>query len=200
MRLFGSMRVVVIVGCAAALVMAFAAPAGADRGVERDPNDARGPLDIARIVHKHSPNDEDAFIHKIVMQTAWDEAILEDGVRLERNIWVTFDVRQRVGSECVSCITEREVLIDVVNGRLRATLLNHLGDPPKKLARLPVWRPDRRTVAFAVTRSQLRKSDYSFYEWGAMSIYQRRGHDHCTGRDACFDRVPRRNRLIRHQL
>ncbi len=182
------------------LVLLVATPAGADRVAGRDTNDAAGPLDIARIVHEHRSGDPDVFVHKIVMFEPWKRSALNPSARENRGITVTFDVRPRAGSSCIGCITEREVLIFVENRRLTARLYNHLGDPPRKLADLPVWRPNRRSVVFAVRKAQLMRRDRDHYDWGVQSAYARRGSESCPPRNTCFDLAPRRNDLLRHRL
>lgn len=159
-----------------------------------------GPLDIARIVHKHLPGHPNVFVHKIVMQKAWKRRALHSTNRDTRGITVTFDVNPSQGYHCIGCVTEREVLIFAKNGHIVAKLYNHLGDPPRKLANLSVWRPNRRTVAFSVRRRQLSGKHLDFYDWGVESIYARAGSS-CRRNQPCFDFAPNHKfQLLRHQL
>jgi hypothetical protein len=175
-------------------------PAGADRDARTDANNSAGPLDIARIVYEHRPGNSSILVHKVVMQERWTNRVLSSSVRDNRGIRVTFNIRPRVGYSCIGCITEREVFVDVKDGDLRAILYNHLGDPPRKIADLRVWRPNRRTVAFALKKRQLMRRDRDHYDWGVGTIYMRRGDESCPRRDPCFDLAPGRQRLLRHDL
>lgn len=180
------------------LVAMAPAPAGADRGLDRDADDTAGPLDIARIVHKHRKGRPNVFVHKIVMHDRWTNRAISSR-HDSRHITVTFDVR-RAGYGCIGCISEREVVITSQEGRVQATLYNHLGDPPRKLADLRVWRPNDRSVAFAVRKRQLMRKARDHYQWGVGTTYQRRGDEDCPPRRSCFDYAPRRRELLRHQL
>lgn len=192
-------RVAILVTVVGLLGIAFSAHA--DMVAKTDGDDTPGRLDIARIAVKHRSAHPNVFIHKITMQRAWDSSLLKSGFHATRQIRATFDVRRKVGYGCIGCISEREVIINFVDGKLRATLYNHLGDPPKRLKSLPVWRPTRRTVAFAVTRKQLRRSDYSSYDWGVVSFFEQRGSEHCRPGSGCSDLVPNgRYNLLTHRL
>lgn len=175
-----------------------ATPAAADRTAERDASDTAGPLDIARIVHKHRKGRPSIFIHKIVMHDRWANSAISSR-HDSRWITVTFDVR-RAGYGCIGCISEREVIITSEGGRVHAALYNHLGDPPRKLANLRVWRPDHRSVAFSVRKSQLMGRSRDHYDWGVGTVYHKRGDEDCPPRRSCFDYAPRRRQLLRHQL
>lgn len=184
----------------AGLVLAsIASPAAADRGTRADRDDTRGPLDIARIVHNHREGRPNIFIHKIVMHEPWRLRALRSTTRETRRITVTFDVRPNVGYPCAGCITEREVVVYAKDGQLHADLFNHLGDPPRHLADLRVWRPNGRSVAFSVTRRQLGASRVDSYAWGVKTTYSRRGSPSCPPRTACFDVAPD-DTLLRHRL
>lgn len=182
-------------------LLLVASPAHGDRVRKSDGDDTRSPLDIARIVAKHRSGHSNIFIHKVRMHDRWKSSLLESGHKATRSITLTFDVRRNVGYSCTGCITEREVMIIFRDGKLHATLYNHLGDPPKKLRSLPVWRPNKRTVAFAVTRKQLRSSRYSSYDWGVMALFEKRGFQGCRPGRGCSDLVPNdRDKLVTHQL
>lgn len=192
-------RVAILVIVLGLLGVSF--PAHADTVAKADGDDTAGRLDIVRIVVKHRRNHPNVFIHKITMHRAWDSSLLRSGVHATRQITTTFDVRRNVGYGCTGCITEREVILDFFDGELHATLYNHLGDPPRRLKSLPVWRPTARTVAFVVSRKQLRHSDYSSYDWGVQSLFEKRGSRHCRSGDGCSDLVPdRRYNLLTHRL
>jgi hypothetical protein len=137
------------------LIALVALPAQADRLAKADRNDTKGPLDIARIVHKHLLGHPNVFVHKIVMQKRLRRRALHSTNQDSRRITVTFDVDRAKGYQCIGCITEREVLIFAKNGHIVARLYNHLGDPAKKLANLPVWR-------LTTARWRSRSGDVSF--------------------------------------
>jgi hypothetical protein len=182
------------------LICLVALPAQADRLAKVDGNDTSGQLDIARIVHKHLLGHRNVFVHKIVMQKRLRRRALHSTNQDHRRITVTFDVNRSKGYPCIGCITEREVLIFAKNGHIVARLYNHLGDPAKKLANLPVWRPNHRTVAFSVKRRQLSGKHIDFYDWGVESLYTRAGSS-CPSNEPCFDSVPNHSyHLLRHQL
>jgi DNA-binding transcriptional LysR family regulator len=172
----------------------------ADRVAKADGDDTRGPLDIARIVHKHRKGHPNVFIHRIIMQRKWRRRALRSTPKHDGAITVTFDVDPSRGYHCTGCVTEREVLIFVKHHRLIATLYNHLGDPPRKLADLPVWRPNHRTVAFSVRRRQLSGKRLDSYDWGVETRYSR-WRSSCPASNTCFDMAPNHaHDLVRHNL
>ncbi len=76
-----------------------------------------------------------------------------------------------------------------------------LGDPPKRLARVALWRPDWRTVKVAFPKTLLRKR-LERYKWNAMSFVEGR-HDLCPRRNGCTDWAPNpenRRRYVTHVL
>jgi hypothetical protein len=115
---------------------------------------------------------------------------------------VTFNIRDEDGYSCTGCQSEREVVIDFRRERgIVATLYNHLGSLPERLARLKVWRPTERTVAFAVRKRQLQRGAYSSYEWGVEAVYEKQGDETCPLDHACRDLAPNgRYDLLRHDL
>ncbi len=175
-------------------------PAWADRLAKADGNDGHGPLDIVRIVHKHRVGHPNLFIHKIVMEKPWTRRAIHSSSQQSRFITVTFDVDPSRGYHCIGCVTEREVLILARHGRIIARLYNHLGDPPRKLASLPVWRPNRRSVAFSVRRRQLSGKHVDHYYWGVKSLYTRSGSS-CPRSKPCVDLAPNhRHQMLRQDL
>jgi hypothetical protein len=194
------MRRALAVAVCGVLLSLIALPALADHVVQSDGNDTHGPLDIARIEHKHLRGDPVVFIHKIVMQRGWRRRAIHSTAQHDRYIIVTFDADLSKGSHCIGCISEREVLIHASRWHVFATLYNHLGDPPRKLTNLHVWRPSRRTIAFSVGRHQLSHKHIDFYDWGVETFYERSASS-CPQKDPCFDMTPNHpNRLLRHNL
>jgi hypothetical protein len=182
------------------LVPLIALPAVADWVYKADGNDTHGPLDIARIEQKHSKDHPNHFIHKVVMYRRWRRPAIHSTTKHSRYIHVTFDVDPSRGYHCIGCVTEREVLIFAKHGHLIAKLYNHLGDPARKLANLPVWRPNRRTVAFSVRKRQLSRKHLDFYDWGVETFHERTGSS-CSQSKPCSDLSPNhRHRLLRHDL
>jgi hypothetical protein len=194
------MRRLVHVAVLSLLLSLFAPPALADRVAKLDGDDTPGPLDIARIEHKHLSGHPNVFVHKIVMESGWRRRAIHSTARHDRYIIVTFDVDPSKGSHCIGCITEREVLIRASRAHVVATLYNHLGDPPRKLRTLPVWRPSRRTIAFSIRRRQLSHKHIDFYDWGVQTMYERTA-SLCPRSAPCPDTAPNdSNRLLRHDL
>lgn len=179
-----------------AALLAIGSPTGAvaDRARVRDGNDARGPLDVARIAHGHrvGPKGVRQLVHTIRFRRAWPVKKL----RHRGFVHLDFDLRGHRDSP-----QERSIWITYRKGRLIATMYATLGDPPKRLARVALWRPDWRTVRVAFPSSLLRKR-LERYKWNALSFVEGR-HDLCSRRDGCADWAPNpggRSRFVRHVL
>lgn len=179
----------------AVLVALVGAPARADQRRFPDGNVARGPLDIARIAHGHrmGPNGVRQLVHTVRLYRAWPVKKL----RHRGFVHLDFDRRGHPDGP-----QERSVWIVYRRGRLVATMYNTLGDPPKRLARVALWRPDWRTVRIAFPKTLLRKRPLDRYKWSALSFVEGR-HELCPERDGCFDHAPNlanRRRYVKHVL
>lgn len=173
--------------------------AAADTGSDIDPPTTDGPLDLVGVSHGHNPSG-DYLVHKITTKSFWSSNTLQSDGQASRHIRVPFDVDKGRGYDGYAGVTERTVLISFRNGELRAKLYNNLGDPPKHLANLRVWRPNQRTVAFRIRPRQL-KRNLDHYWWGVESYYSSGDSFECPPDDACFDRAPNKKEgYLRHDL
>jgi hypothetical protein len=187
-----SSGVAVFVGVVIFLGAPFA-PADVQR--KPDPPDNPSALDIQWIQHSHrtSPKGKHQLVHTIRTYGPWRKRILER----HGKITLEFDLRGNSGNP-----PERSIWIDHKNGRLRAIMYRTLGDPPARLVKLPVWRPDRHTIKVAFAPRWLRTRDLSFYRWAA-SVSLDSSHPSCTERFSCNDRAPdggTNRRYFHHQI
>ena len=160
----------------------------------RDGNTARGPLDIASISHGHrmGPKGVRQLAHTIRLHRAWPVKKL----RHRGFVHVDFELRGNPDGP-----QERSIWIVHRKGRLVATMYATLGDPPKRLARVALWRPDWRTVKVAFPKSLLRKG-LDRYKWAALSFVEGR-HELCGKSGGCTDWAPNpedRRRYVKHVL
>lgn len=179
----------------AALVVAAAPASLADTKRWRDGNDARGPLDIASISHAHrmGPKGVRQLVHTVRFHRAWPVRKLKH----KGFVHLQIDRPGHRGSP-----QERTVWITYRKGRLIATMYNTLGDPPKKLARVQLWRPSRRIVKVAFPKTLLKRRGLERYKWNAIA-YVEGGHDLCPGRNGWTDLAPNPaggRRYVRHVL
>jgi hypothetical protein len=184
-------RLLVVTAVIAALL---APPAHADGRRFADGNKARGPLDIARISHGHRLGPKGGqLVHTVRFHRAWPV----EKLRRQGFVHLDFDLRGNAGGP-----QERSIWIVYRKGKLVATMYATLGDPPKRLARVALWRPDWRTVRVAFPKTLLRKRPPQRYEWAALSFVDGR-HDLCPRRRrGCFDYAPNpdRRRYVKHVL
>lgn len=178
-----------------AMPVAAAPIARADTRRWHDGNDARGPLDIAAIAqgHRIGPNGVRQLVHTVRLRRAWPVKKL----RHRGFVHLTFDRPGHRGSP-----PERTVWIVYRRGRLVATMYNTLGDPPKRLARVALWRPDWRTVKVAFPKTLLKRRGLERYKWDALSFVEGR-HELCPDPDGCTDLAPdpqKGRRYVRHVL
>lgn len=174
--------------------VALAPPAGADTRGRRDGNDARGPLDIQRIAHRHRVTADGTrqLVHTIRLRRAWPVKKL----RHQGFVHLYFELRGHPGNP-----PERTLWIVYRKGSLVASMRNSLGDPPRRVGRVSLWRPDWRTVRVAFPKEVLRRG-LRRYEWNASSFVEGR-HELCPHRDGCSDWAPdirRGLRYVRHVL
>lgn len=156
-----------------------------------DPDDAKGPLDIAWIKHEHRTTAAGVrqFVHTVRLYERWPV----DRLRHRGFINLFFDLRgNRDWRE------ERAVYITYKKGKLRAELFNFAADPPTFLRTVPMWRPNERTVKFALRESDLRRRPFSYYRWFAVSFIEER-HPLCGRSGGCNDYAPKRG-YVRHDL
>lgn len=187
--------IVVVLASILSVFIVGAAPLRADTKRWFDGDDARGPLDIAAISHGHrmGPKGGRQLVHTIRFHRAWPVRKLKHRgfahVQLDRR-------GHRDGPQ------EREVWIVYRRGHLIATMYNTLGDPPKKLARVQLWRPDRRTVKIAFPKKLIKRRGLERYKWSVIAFVES-GHELCPKRDACSDLAPNPangRRFVRHVL
>lgn len=161
----------------------------------RDGNDARGPLDVARIAqgHRIGPKGVPQLVHTIRLHRAWPVRRLRD----RGYVHVQLDRRGHPDGP-----NERMLRIVSRRGRLVATMYNSLGDPPKRLERVAVWRPNRRTVKVAFRPELLERRGLERYKWNVVTYVEGR-HDLCPKRHGCMDLAPNPQngrRYVRHVL
>jgi hypothetical protein len=177
----------------------LAVPALGDSGRFTDKNDVHGRLDIKSVTFTHARHHHDRLIHRITLYKNWKSSLLKRG---DREIHVLFDSDPNKGYEDYSFATERRVEIFFAGGDLHARLFNNLGDPPKKLAPLNVWRSGGDQVSFSIKKKQLsHRKNFDHYRWAVLTQYGRRGRDDCSRKKPCFDySPPRHHRYYRHDL
>jgi hypothetical protein len=135
----------------------------------RDPNDARGLLDIATASHGH---DGRSLVHEVTMHEKWRSRTLG------RNTdWITIFVDIRRAEDRYFGF-ERTIAFRYRAGKLKAFLYKHGAD--ELVARLRVRRPDPRTVRVWVRPDQLSRRPMDRYWWYAETTY----------RDCCSDLAP----------
>jgi hypothetical protein len=161
----------------------------------RDGNDARGPLDIALVSqgHRMGPKGVPQLVHTIRLHRAWPVKKL----RHQGFVHVLFDRKGHPNGP-----EERNLWIVYRGGHLVATMYNSLGDPPKRLARVALWRPDWRTVKVAFPKTLLKRRGLERYKWSVLSFVEAR-HELCPRRDGCSDLAPNpanRRRYVKHVL
>lgn len=159
-----------------------------------DGNNARGPLDIASISHGHriGPKGVPQLVHTVRLHRSWPVKKL----RHQGYVHLTFDRPGRPGSP-----QERVLWIVYKRGHLIARMFSSLGDPPKYLGRVALWRPDWRTVKVAFPKTLLKRRGLERYRWNAFSIVEGR-HELCP-RDVCQDLAPNPSdgrRYVKHVL
>lgn len=174
---------------ASALIVG-ATSVSADTAGRGDPDDAKGPLDIARIRHMHITTERGhhRLVHEIRLYERWPVRKL----RHRGFVNVFFEVEETEPGTP----PERAVYISYELGRLRAELVEF--DPPRSLRFLRLWRPDRRTVRFALRRSDLSEGSFDTYRWHAVS-YIEEDHRLCGETGGCDDQAPNRG-WVRHDL
>lgn len=170
------------------LLLAFVPSASADYGMALDPQgDTAGRLDVDTIIFSHRRlNGQRGVSHLVTTHRSWKPRMLR---RPHRVIHLLFDTRDDVGYQRYSMVTERRVEIFFRRGRLRALLLNNLGDPPKKIANVRVRRSGSNGAYVVIPLKLLSKQRLRNYEWAFMTRFAKRGHPRCPLSDPCFDKT-----------
>lgn len=150
--------------------------AHADRSVRRDANDVRSFLDIASVKHQHDRMEDGRrrIRHTITMHEAWSSR------------WLF-----RSGCGHLSIYIDdpgRYISFYRRQGELRARLGRR---------RLPVWRPDRRSIAVRIP-PRLIAGDDATYRWRAASLATR--EPSCEGGSTGWVDYSPNDRWIRHDL
>ncbi|HWC14850.1 MAG TPA: hypothetical protein VG929_09670 [Actinomycetota bacterium] len=175
----------------ACLLAVASVPVQADTKRITDGDDVEGPLDIAWIKHEHGTNA--AGLRKLVHTVRLYERWPVDRLRHRGFINLFFDLRGDPDWR-----EERAVYITYDNGKLRAELYDFAADPPTFLRTVPMWRPNGRTIKFALRKSDLRRRPFSYYRWFALSFIEER-HPLCGESGGCDDHAPDRG-YVRHDL
>ena len=159
---------------AAAAALALSASTAADTVSVRDEADARAaPLDIASVGHGHDARGR--LVHRVTMQAAWRLEALRPG-RGELTIPFDLDGKFVDGHPSV----ERAVFIAFRSGRLRAVMRGGPG-LERVVGRVPVWRPNNRTVKVAVPTALLGRRLTAYYWFASTLVYS---GEHIRGGDA----------------
>lgn len=176
-------------------------PALADRAGLSDPDDARGLLDIKRISHGH--DDRGRLVHTVRTFARWRTNELPSND--ENSVGILFESSSDTfGSDRFIWIRRSQ------QGRLYAKLYRVLTHPNGEfLRRVPVWRPDRRSVRVAVHPKFLGRRFADGYRWRAITSFEKGNSGPCREDNVassfpagnCRDAAPRnRTRGLRHNL
>lgn len=153
-----------------------AAPVAADQATRRDADDVRSFLDIAKVSHHHVrlQDGRRRVIHTISMHEKWSSRWLYRSGCGDLSIWI--DDPGRI------------IQIFRSNGELRARLGQR---------QLPVWRPDRRSIAVRA-RPRALAGDDGTYRWRARSLATQ--DPSCEGGTRGWEDYAPNERWIRHDL
>lgn len=181
-RMMFSRRLAQVLVSATLIVATAFSPAVGDERLSRDGNDANGPLDIAWIKHAHRINSRDVrqLVHTVRLYEPWPV----EELRHRGYIHLFFQLAGHRNNP-----QERTLWITYEDGKLEAKMYSTLGDPPKFLANVTMWRPDPKTVKVAFRKRLLRHREFARYKWGALSFVEER-HRLCPGPEDCDDFAP----------
>lgn len=178
-------RVVVVV----AVVLLGVTPTSAGTSSARDGNDAKGPLDIKRIVHGHGNGD--LLWHKVVMNEGWGANDLRGDT----------EIRFYFSNDREDRYDEVHASVDLKDGKLAAWVFpytegsDYANVGPSK--RIRFTRPDRRTIKIFFNKGWVDRRDR--YAWSVGSSFRDRESDNC--RNICFDYAPGHDpERVVHQL
>lgn len=160
----------------------------ADTRRAEDPDDAKGPLDIAWIKHDHriTETGRRRLVHTVRLFEPWPV----DRLRHRGFIHMFFDLRGDPNWR-----DDRAVYITYEDGQLHAELFDFAADPPTFIRDLVLRRPDGRTLKITLRKSDLRKRSFGHYDWSVLSFIEER-HRLCGESGGCGDWSP----LLRHDL
>lgn len=177
--------------------------ADADRLVKSDGNGSPGRLDIASVSHAHRPGKLNRLVHTLTTYERWNAKLLR-----HRKNWIAFFFDSADSDPpgnrflWIRYSTRKE--------RLIANLYRSGGYLDEAfIARVNVWRPNRRSVRVVVPEGWLHKGKMERYFWSAETSYEKKGTENCpqspqTGSSiqygSCLDTAPNGERSIRHRL
>lgn len=167
-------------------VLWFASSSVADTAQRGDGNDTPGSLDISSVRHAHDSANE-MLVHRVKTYGSFGKRIFKDTYT---QVLLDFYVGGRL---------KRTAYIDLIDGELVAIFTKPNGE---EVARVPVTRPNRKSVKLAFPPTML-GSSVERYEWRVVAIFHKNGHSKCDedkhGNTPCSDEAPNRG-LIAHSL
>lgn len=177
------------------VILLASSTAAADVVAWRDGDDTVGRLDIASVRHGH--RGARSLIHTIRTRETWRKRVLRD-----ESSWLAlvFDRRKATSRD------DRYLRIDFSKDSGLYARLTTFGThgPGELIARVPVWRPTRRSVRVRFRKGRLGR-DLKRYEWRAITSFENAGKCR-SGADSadqggCIDYSPRpRRRGVVHEL
>lgn len=167
--------------------MALTLVASADERTVRDDlrRDADGPLDLKEVSQGHRGQ---RLVHTLRTYDAWrDRWLLGD----QDSINLTFD-RQ----DSASAGVERVLAVDYEDGKLVASMFNVLTDPPTRVGKVHIERPNNRVLRLTFPQRLLKRNRLQAYRWKVNVLYEGPGCDYY-----CADHLPEAGRRgILHDL
>ena len=178
------------------LVFALLLPlvARADTRSFRDPNDARGPLDIRRVTHGHQKKGGDSFfVHTVSTHKRWGSKLLgRDATEID--LWFSTDGDGR---------PDRVVYINHDDGRLRASMNTYENEGDSStvgfIGNVKVRRVGGRGVRVWLPVEWMSNNELDDYNWFVFSFYTADEGSHCREDYSCFDRAPNEESIV-HSL
>lgn len=170
------LRLVALVVAAASVALLAPGLASANKGRINDRRDARTPLDIASVSYGHAGG---KIVHTLRTYKPFASKLLKGSNGIHFLLDVNNDAR-----------AERMVVVVWTGHALRADLIDEHGS---LIGRVPVSRPDLRTVRIKLARSAV--DNGPIYRWAAATLFQSR----TTCRKGCVDGAPNRG-FLKHRL
>lgn len=174
-----------LIACLSATALTLVA--SADERTVRDDlrRDAGGPLDLKEVSHGHRGQ---RLVHTLRTYDAWRDRWLRGD---QDSINLTFN-RQDSGSAGV----ERVLAVDYENGALVASMFNVLTDPPTRVGKVRIRRPNNRVLRLIFPQRLLKRNHLQAYRWKVNVLYEGPGCDYY-----CADHIPEAGRRgILHDL
>lgn len=167
---------------AAALVLLTPAAALADSTSRKDPNDTRGPLDLAKVQLKTQGK-------KMVVTMKTHDAFVDADVSGASAMGVDFKVGPKVRSIAVKSARGGGLVSEIctvpLSGELTLT----------KCSKIDVTRISGTTVRLTLSRAKIDRGARS-YQWRAGSLSSTYGGE-CSGIvPSCIDKLPNSNRFL----